>query len=1123
MPKISRFRPLAELRHYHQLVMFGGGVVVTVMIVLAFLVNVALMARTQIEHERDRFTANTSLVMDTIRVGETYVRTLLGAMELALEQNRVVSPELVKSYVDGGCVLHAPAVLGDEALLVVGRPGCRQSDAALPRLLGLALVEQQMVAIGSMLPGRAAGTAYFYYRDGDFVGMVVRPSHVAALLDQIRRDRSALMREIRVETTIPEPPDGSEQAGVLSRRLEWLPPHVDPLSGETAVRLGGVVLDNGLPFARVEVEYPSRVLLRAVASSLSPGDGDVGQGTYLISDPAGQTMMITTTSGKEWVSVSPSGGLAVRQTGDHKGLGDLAGHLVSFSQSLGDTGWTLTYVFSWQRIVEAIAKHVLIAAYASFAILLTLWTALLLLMKRYFKPIMDQSGRVFESEQLSRTLIETAPIGLSLIARDSGASLLSSPTMFRVGDEAVAALLAQVHKGELVLPPVGRNGAQRIVKPVEIELDSPSGGTKVYSVNVSSARYLGQDILVAAFSDITEQKQLETYLQEAKQAAESANAAKSTFVAMISHEIRTPLSAIIGNLELLGDSPLNQLQRARLATIRASSAGLLNIINDVLDISRIGSGQMNLETVPFKVVPVIEQALMLFSPVAAGKGIMLVSEIDMDIAQEVIGDANRLGQVIHNLLSNAIKFTATGRVKAVARIDAGQRALVIEVLDTGIGMTKAQMSRIFEPFVQADASVASRFGGTGLGLFLCQWFVRAMSGSLAVESSMGVGSRFIVQLPLGDQVRIAAGTSGLHGRALFLATSDEWCAWAVPHLQRWGLSVLYQRRLDSLASDEVSQYDVVVLCNGGSAWTQDNEDRIVDAAKWIVDCQIDAPARPVQTGKLITVSTSSITALHDAVCMALAGGLHPAAGLATVEPDDEGTARRPALRRPVRVLAAEDNPVNAQLLADQLEKLGADARVVNSGTAALAELRSKPWDVLLTDLNMPDMRGDEVCAAARAALPELPSFVITAQATADERERCVQAGATDILLKPVSVQTLYKLLRDLNVSEPASMGEPPEEVAESIPAHLRASFAATSSKSIESLRRACGGHDEAQMRAELHSLKGMLFVTGLRALAARCEEMEEALRRGAADLREPLEELAAQLAAVLAADAESAG
>lgn len=1118
MPRISRFRPLAELRHYNQLVVFGGGAVISAMVIVAFLVNVAVMITTQINDKRQQFSSDKNLVTDVIKVREAFFRAMLVNLELSWKQRRVAPPEAVKAYVDGGCVLFDRRLAPGKVAISVGQLGCTQSDAALPRLLALAHVLQQAVAVDSEAWGNAPVAAYFYHSNPDFAGILGTRPRAAVLRNQIHRDRSELMKWVRVDLAQPSPPGNGAQPLVVRRKLELLSPAVSPITGEKVLRVAGLAFDDGVPFAVVVVELDQRAAL----ASLAAGNEDALQeGAYLLTDPQGHLVAAKTMSGYDDLSLSELAQLDYQQAGGFRLSNYFAGRSVSFSEALGDTGWTLTYVFSWRTVVSAIAGRVLLSACTTFAILLGQWVILLLMMKRYFKPIMDQSGRVFESEQLSRTLIETAPIGLSLIAKASGQPLLNSPTMHTMGTAAIPVLLAKVSTDEFRQPQAERGATERFVRPVQIEVGSPGGESNVYSVNVSSARYLGQDILVAAFSDVTEQKKLEGYLKEAKQAAESANAAKSSFVAMISHEIRTPLSAMIGNLELLGESALNNTQRARLATIRASSAGLLNIINDVLDISRIGSGQMNIESVPFKVVPVIEQALMLFAPVVAGKGILLASEIDMTIDQELNGDRNRLGQVIQNLLSNAIKFTPAGMVKVRARLDAAQRMLVIDVSDTGIGMTKEQLGKIFEPFVQADASVANRFGGTGLGLFLCQWFVRAMKGELSVESDAGVGSCFSVRLPLGEQVRIARGPSDLRGSVLFLARLDEWRAWAVPHLQSWGLSVRNAEHLDLLDSDEVERYDVVVICHDRAAWDQEEEDRIVDAANWVVDCQTDAPARPVKTGKLITVSTSSITALHEAVSMALSGGVSTVGANASDESfDDDAEASH--LRQPIRVLAAEDNPVNAQLLADQLERVGADALVVNSGTALLAQLHAKPWDVVLTDLNMPDMCGDEVCASVREALPNLPSYVITAQATANERERCVRAGATDILLKPVSVHALYKLLQGLGGGGRARLDEPMPEERVSMPAHVRASFITTSAKSIEQIRLAYEHHDEAKMHAELHSLKGMLFVTGVGPLGLQCEAMEQALSRGVWDLGEQIEALAAELAALASADAEGA-
>jgi two-component system capsular synthesis sensor histidine kinase RcsC len=1117
MPGISnesRFRALAELRDYHRRVMFGGGAIVTAVILIALLVNVTMLVRLQINHERERFINDINQLTGIINVQEAFFRQMLSRAESALNEKAEAAPELVQSFVDGGCA----SVVGRASLggvfLAVGRSGCVTSDDRLRRLLALTPVLEQAPAIGGLerksppltaiVQGGRPLAAYFYHEGLDFAAMMVPPERSAVLLEQAHRNRSSLLQSLVIELPSSGVPIADARSSVKPKRLRWVRPRDDPLAGEVAVRLAGLVQDSGGPVALMVAEYDPDALLSGLNIDAA------GSRAYLVSDSEGDLVAARMSPGDAPPSLSFRDSSRRKRAGDSEVETHLAGSFGSFSENISDTGLTLTYRFSWKIVAAPIARQLLILTCMTLGILLVLWATLLLLTTRYFKPILRQASQVFESEQLSRTLIETMPIGLTLIAKDNGTPLLSSPSMRTIGKVAIPALLAKIRKGKFSRFEAGSDDAGRGAMRVELG-DAAADGENVYSVTVSPARYLGEDALVAAFSDITDQKKTEAYLRDAKLAADSANAAKSAFVAMVSHEIRTPMSAIIGNLELLDDTTFDASQRARLAMLRTSSAGLVNIINDVLDVSRIESGQMSLEGVTFKVVPVIEEALILFAPVAARKGILLVSEIAMDIAQEISGDPVRLGQIIRNLLSNAIKFTKEGKITALARIDDDQDVLEIEIRDTGIGMTDEQTNRIFQPFVQADASIANRFGGTGLGLYLSQWFARAMFGNLSVVSSLGSGSCFTLTLPLGDHHRIDTDGSQLLGSVLFLSRSDQWRAWAVPHLRSWGLSVRSVKQLRSLSSDDIGQYDVVVMCHDEADWDQDDEDQVFESARWVVDCQLDAPVEPVQMGKLVTISTSSITALNSAMRMVLTGAVLPGVRNASAETfiDDAGVQ----LENPVRVLAADDNPVNSKLLADQLEKIGAEALVVNSGAAVLAELHSKQWDILLTDLNMPDMRGDEVCSAVRSVLPNVRSFVITAHTTSEERERCMRAGAQGVLLKPVSIQALRDLLQGTNASV-----RPPtnrsHDGASSIPPHLRESFLAASSNSIEVLRCALDSSDERRMREEIHSLKGMLYSLGFPLLARKCEMMEHKSFRSVAELRALVDGLAAELVAL---------
>lgn len=258
-------------------------------------------------------------------------------------------------------------------------------------------------------------------------------------------------------------------------------------------------------------------------------------------------------------------------------------------------------------------------------------------------------------------------------------------------------------------------------------------------------------VLLCALLDITARKNIELKLEEARRAADAANSAKSTFLATMSHEIRTPLNAILGNLELLAHSELSAVQGRRLRTIDTASAALLDIINNVLDLSKVESNQMVVEAVPFELGRLLRETVSVFAPLAEAKNVRLTCELDNGLARFYRGDAARLRQIMSNLVSNSIKFTERGGVRIFAfetRDVAGNAMVELHVSDTGIGISKEDLPTIFDLYAQANVSIHRRFGGTGLGLHLCQRLVRLMGGSMTVKSTSGVGSVFAVRLPL---------------------------------------------------------------------------------------------------------------------------------------------------------------------------------------------------------------------------------------------------------------------------------------------------------------------------------------------------------------------------------------
>ncbi|EEW1971330.1 two-component system sensor histidine kinase RcsC [Escherichia coli] len=639
---------------------------------------------------------------------------------------------------------------------------------------------------------------------------------------------------------------------------------------------------------------------------------------------------------------------------------------------------SIVYSVPVDKVLERIRMLILNAILLNVLAGAALFTLARMYERRIFIPAESDALRLEEHEQFNRKIVASAPVGICILRTADGVNILSNE-------------LAHTYLN--MLTHEDRQRLTQIICGQQVNfVDVLTSNNTNLQISFVHSRYRNENVAICVLVDVSSRVKMEESLQEMAQAAEQASQSKSMFLATVSHELRTPLYGIIGNLDLLQTKELPKGVDRLVTAMNNSSSLLLKIISDILDFSKIESEQLKIEPREFSPREVMNHITANYLPLVVRKQLGLYCFIEPDVPVALNGDPMRLQQVISNLLSNAIKFTDTGCIVLHVRADGDY--LSIRVRDTGVGIPAKEVVRLFDPFFQVGTGVQRNFQGTGLGLAICEKLISMMDGDISVDSEPGMGSQFTVRIPLyGAQYPQKKGVEGLSGKRCWLAVRNaSLCQFLETSLQRSGIVVT------TYEGQEPTPEDVLIT------------DEVV-SKKWQGRAVVTFCRRHIgiPLEKALGEWVHSVAAPHE--LPALLARIY----LIEMESDDPANAL-PSTDKAVSdnddmmILVVDDHPINRRLLADQLGSLGYQCKTANDGVDALNVLSKNHIDIVLSDVNMPNMDGYRLTQRIRQLGLTLPVIGVTANALAEEKQRCLESGMDSCLSKPVTLDVIKQTL-----------------------------------------------------------------------------------------------------------------
>jgi PAS domain S-box-containing protein len=757
--------------------------------------------------------------------------------------------------------------------------------------------------------------------------------------------------------------------------------------------------------------------------------------------------------------------------------------------------------------------------------------------------------------ELGEALLAVDQDSLILLANRAVENIWGYTEAELFGNKLFMLTAARYHdpQNPLVQPPGKTALANLTGQRLELAGLRKTGGVFPMEVRVAEHKVGKRALYTVVVRDLTERKRAEAELAKARDQALDSTRLKSQFLAHMSHEIRTPMNGVLGMTGLLLDTPLNPQQRQYTDTIRASATALLNILNDILDFSRIEAGKLTFERLDFDLRQAVESVVDLLAEKAEAKQLELISLVYSDVQTRLRGDPGRLRQVLTNLVDNAIKFTDRGHV--LARVSQERETdthvtVRFSVSDTGIGIASESQRHLFLPFFQSDDPTVRKQAGTGLGLAICKQIVEQMGGQFGVESAPGQGSTFWFTLPLEKQPAQAGAPPLPTGPLAFLrllivdgnqatchALQYETAAWGMrTDALASGVEALERLRGEAAKEDP---YDVALLDTNlpdmdGLAVAKSIKAEPATAATQVVLLttlnqrydQATTQAAGVDACLLKPVRQSQLfdclaRLMGLATLQQAAGERFPAAGAAQTVAEAE-PAPAPTAAYPLRILLAEDNLINQKVATGLLEKVGYRCDVVENGRQVLEALDRVPYDVILMDCQIPQLDGYRATMeirrreAEKQPAPSKRTYIIalTAHAMRGAREKCLAAGMDDYISKPVRLSELQAALaRAIAALSGAAPAAPPSEeppptpveqtalaavrqLRETAPSdpltELIAAFLRAAPRRLQEIRDALADHDATTLANAGQTLKadaGNLGAQKLAELGARLAEL----------------------------------